>query len=255
MYDSRWEGVNCFATLGGDYLIIFSRIQYFSGSLVIFQCGGVSSNCQNVGYRGIDPGCCQCIYLSLFYHIHNAAYCGGSQDHGDLSCEVGQIWDYEGYLILSIALYSIYLNPYDDIANRSSEGVSQACVDDSSAYEVWERPDIQRVIFNEPWCNGVDLGAIVQESHASLPTGSYFGYVLDPIPSVKGIGIQEGSLHLAFYALDVPSWGTFGMATFPWGALAPFFGTIPSFWFKCESVLDAATSGQSWMKWSGLLQW
>ena len=61
---------------------------------------------------GIDPGCHQCIYLLLSYHICNdAAYCGGSQDHGDPSHKVGQIWDYEGYLILIIALDSIYLNP------------------------------------------------------------------------------------------------------------------------------------------------
>ena len=84
---------------------------------------------------GIDPGCHQCIYL-LSYNIHNVAYCGGSQDHRDLSNEVGQIWDYEGYLILIIALDSIYLDPYDDIANKLSEGISQACADDSSAHEV-----------------------------------------------------------------------------------------------------------------------
>ena len=85
---------------------------------------------------GIDPRHGQCVYLIFFYHIHDLAYCGGSQDHGDLSHEVGQIWDYEGYLVLIIALDSVYLNPYDDVANRSSEGVSQACADDSSAHEV-----------------------------------------------------------------------------------------------------------------------
>ena len=57
-------------------------------------------------------------------HIHDVAYQGGPQDHGDLSCEVRQIWDYKGYLIPIIALDSIYLNPYEDVANRSSEGVS-----------------------------------------------------------------------------------------------------------------------------------
>ena len=64
------------------------------------------------------------------------AYSGGSQDHRDLSHKAGQIWDYKGYLIPIIALDSIYLNLYDDVANRSSEGVSQACADDSSAHEV-----------------------------------------------------------------------------------------------------------------------
>ena len=169
-------------------------------------------------------------------------YCGGSQDHGDLQCKVGQIWDYKGYLILIIALDSIDLNPYDYVANRSSEGVSQACADDSSAHKVWERPNIQGVTFNKPWCNGVDLGAIVQESHASIPIDSHSGYILNSVPSVTGVGIKGGSLCLAFYALNVPSWGTFSGVTFAWGAQAPFFGAIPSFQFKWESVLDATTS-------------
>ena len=69
--------------------------------------------------------------------------------------------------------------------------------------------------FNEPWCNGVDLGAIVQESHVSLPIDSYPGYILNPVPSVKGVRIQEGSLCLVFYALGVPSWDTFTGVTFP----------------------------------------
>ena len=55
------------------------------------------------------------------------------------------------------------------------------------------------MVFNEPWCNGVNLCAIVQESHAALPIDPFPGYVLNPMPAVKGIGIQEGSLCLAFY--------------------------------------------------------
>ena len=78
-----------------------------------------------------------------------------------------------------------------------------------------ERPDIQRVIVNKPWCNSVDFCAIVKESHASLHVDSYSGYILDPVPFVKGVGIQERSLHLAFYAFNVPSWGTCGMVAFP----------------------------------------
>ena len=173
---------------------------------------------KKLGFMGIDPGHHQCIYLLLSYHIHDMACHGGSKEHMDLSHEVGNIWDYQDYLILIIALDSIYLNPYDDVANRSSKGVSQACADDSSSYKVWERPDVQRVIFNKPWHNGVDLGTIVQECHVSLPIDSYSGYILDPIPWAKGIRIQEESLHLAFYALGVLSWSTFGVVTFPWGA-------------------------------------
>ena len=255
MYNFGWEGINCFTTLGGDYLIIFSRIQYSSSDLVIFQCGSCSSDHQKVGNTGVDPGCCQCIYLFFFYHIHDLAYCRDSQYHGFQSHKVGQIQDYEGYLILIIALNSIYFNPYDDVANRSNEGVSKACTDELSTYEVWERPNIQRVIFNEPWYSGVDLCAIVQESHATVSVDSHSGHVLNPVPLVKGVRIQEGSLHSVFYAWRIPSWGTFGMVAFSWGAQAPFFGALPSLQFKGESALDPAPSGQLWMKWSGLLQW
>ena len=197
---------------------------------------------------GFDPGCCQCIYLLLFYHIHEMAYCGGSQDHGDLSYDVGQIWDYEGYLILIIALDSIYLNPYYDVSNRLSEGVSQACTDDSSTHNISEIPNIQGVIFNELWHNGVDLGPIIQESHASLPGDSYPGYDLNPIPFSQRSWDSGVDSVFGIYAFGVPSWGTFSGVTFPWGAQAPIFGAIPSFWFKCKSVLDATTSGQSWIE-------
>ena len=154
--------------------------------------------------------------------------------------------DHKGYLILIIALDSIYLNLYDDIANRLSEGVSQPCADDSSAYKVRERPNVQAVIFNKPWDNGVDLCAIVQESHVALPIDS--GYVLNPVPSVKGVGIQEGSLHLVFYAWGVPSWGTFIVVTFPWGALGPFLVPSPLSGLKGNPALNPATSGQLQMK-------
>ena len=253
--NSGWEGVNHFVIFHGDYFIIFSSIQHFSSDLVTFHCGDGSSNHQNVGHTGINPGCHQCIYLLLSYHVHDMAYCGGFQDHRDPCHEVGQIPDYEGYLILIITLDSSYLNPYDDVASRSSEGVSQACTDDLSTHEVREWPNIQGVICNETWHNGVDLGTTVQEGHASVSIDSYPGYVLDPVPSIKGVGIQEESLCLMFYTLGVLSWGNFGAVTFVWGAQASFFGAIPSFKFKCNSVLDATTNGQLWIKWSRLQQW
>ena len=34
-------------------------------------------------------------------------------------------WDYEGYLVFVIALNSVYLNLDDDIAQRSSVGITQ----------------------------------------------------------------------------------------------------------------------------------
>ena len=127
MYDSGWEGIKHFTPLGGDDFFIFSGIQYSSSNLVIFQCGSCLPDQQKVGYTGGDPGCNQHIHLTPFYHIHDAAYCGGSRDHRNLSHEAGQVQGYEGYLILIIALDYIYLNLYDDIANRSSQGVSQVC--------------------------------------------------------------------------------------------------------------------------------
>ena len=53
-----------------------------------------------------------------------------------------------------------------------------------------------------------------KESHTALPINPYPGYILHPIPSLKGIGIQEGSLCMTFCALGVPSWGAFSMVTF-----------------------------------------
>ena len=104
------------------------------------------------------------------------------------------------------------------------------------------------MILNEPWCNIVDLCAIVQEGHATLPIDSYSGHILNLVPSVKGVRIQEGSLHSMYYAWGVPSWGTFGVVTFPQGAQTPFLGAIPSLQFKGKSALDPTTSGQSQMK-------
>ena len=255
MYDSGQEGINHFATLGGDYFIVFCRIQHSSSYLVIFQCGGHSSDCQKVGYMGIDPGHCQCVYLILFYHIHDATYHGGSKDHWDPSHKIGQVWDHEGYQIFIVALDSICLNPYDDVAKGLSGGIFQTCTDYSSAYKVWERPDIQRVSSDEPQHDGVDLCTIVQDSHTFLPIVPYSGYILYPIPLGKGIGIQEGSLDLAFYTWGFLPWDTLSVATFPWGVWAPFLSTNPSFWFKGEFASVPASCGQLQIKWSGLSQW
>ena len=50
----------------------------------------------------------------------------------------------------------------------------------------------------------------------ALSIDFYPGHILNPIPLVKWVLIEEGSLCLASYAMGVPSWGTFGMvALFP----------------------------------------
>ena len=58
MYDFGWQGIYHFAPFGGDDFIIFSRVQHFSGSLVVLYCGSGLSYHQKVGYPGIDPRCC-----------------------------------------------------------------------------------------------------------------------------------------------------------------------------------------------------
>ena len=45
MYDSEQEGINHLTTLGGDYFIVFCRVQYFSSDLVVFYCGSSWSDC------------------------------------------------------------------------------------------------------------------------------------------------------------------------------------------------------------------
>ena len=142
MHDSGWKGINHLTVLGGNYFIIFHRVQYLSGDLVIPYHGSSLPYCQEIGYSGIDPRGCQGIYLSLPYHIHDAAYCGGSEDHRDPCHGVGQIQDFQGYLILIITLDSVHLNSYDDIAHRSGKHVSQAYTGDPSVYEVWDGPHV-----------------------------------------------------------------------------------------------------------------
>ena len=93
VYDSGQEGNNHLTVLGGNYFITFHRVQYLSGNLVIPYHGSSLPHCQERGYSGIDPRGCQGIYLSIPYHIHDAAYHGGSQDHRDPCHKVGQIWD------------------------------------------------------------------------------------------------------------------------------------------------------------------
>ena len=100
---------------------------------------------------------------------------------------------------------------------------------------------------------GIDLHAIIQESHAALSVDLHFGYIFDPIPMLKGVWIQEGSLHELSYALGTSSQGFLGIVIFVWGAQAPFFNTTPSLQFNCIFSLEAVTNGQLQIKYFGLL--
>ena len=70
-------------------------------------------------------------------------------------------------------------------------------------------------VFNKAQCDGAYLCAIIKEGHTALSVNPYTGYIFDPVPLVKEIRIQEGSLCMTPYALRVTSWGAFSMATFP----------------------------------------
>ena len=65
----------------------------------------------------------------------------------------------------------------------------------------------------EIWHDSIYPHAIIEKVHTALSVNPYLGYIFDPIPLVEGIGIQEGSLHTVPYALGIPSWGTFSLAT------------------------------------------
>ena len=56
--------------------------------------------------------------------------------------------------------------------------------------------------------DGVYLGTIVQEGHTTLPIYPHLSYVFNPIPSLKGVWIQEGSLWSGFTPQEPPSGGS-----------------------------------------------
>ena len=103
--------------------------------------------------------------------------------------------------------------------------------------------------------DGVDLGTIVQEGHTTIPIYPHSSYVFDPIPLLKGVWIQEGSLQSGFYASRASVWGLFMVLAVVRGVQAPFINAIPSFLFNCFFPLEVFTSGLLQMKCSGLLQW
>ena len=60
-----------------------------------------------------------------------------------------------------------------------------------------------------PQHDGTYLGTTVQEGHTAFPIYPHFSYVFDPIPLLKGVQIQEGSLQSGLYALETSIWGLF----------------------------------------------
>ena len=86
---------------------------------------------------------------------------GGTEVHRNPSHEIGQVWDYKGYLVFIIALDCINLNLYDYIDNWSSISIFQAYTGDLTIYKVGERSDIHRMFLNIPGHNVVNLHVIV----------------------------------------------------------------------------------------------
>ena len=102
--------------------------------------------------------------------------------------------------------------------------------------------------------DGVDLGTIVQESHTTLPIHPHSSYILDPMPSLKGVQIQEGSLWSGFYASRASVRELFTPLVIVRGVWGSLCWCHPSLPFNCFCLLEVFTSRQLWMKCSGVLQ-
>ena len=102
--------------------------------------------------------------------------------------------------------------------------------------------------------DGVDLHPIVQESHTTLSINSHSSYILNPMPMLNGVWIQEGSLLGWLYALGTSVWRFFSVVAVAGGVWAPFLDAVPSLPFNCGFSLKVFMSRQLWTKCSGLLQ-
>ena len=159
-----WEGINGLGILGGNYFIIFAGVWHPCNNLTIPYCSCSLSNCKKISHLGIYPWHHQSTYLFLLNHIYNVAYHRNPQNDGDPCHKVWQVWDYQGYLILIIALDSIHLNPYN-IAYQSGKGITQTHTGDLSTYQVQEESYPLRMAFDQMWHDGVYLCTIIKEGH------------------------------------------------------------------------------------------
>ena len=94
-----------------------------------------------------------------------------------------------------------------------------------------------------PQHGGIYLGTIVQKGHTTFPIYPHFSYVFNPVPLLKGVQIQEGSLQSSFYSSGASVWGLFVALVIVRGIQAPFIDTVPSFPFNCFLSLEVFTSG------------
>ena len=94
-----------------------------------------------------------------------------------------------------------------------------------------------------PWHDGIYLGTIVQEGHTTFPIYPHFSYIFDPIPLLKGVWIQEGSLQIGFYASGASVWGLFMALVIVRGVQAPFIDANPSFPFNFSFLWKSLQGG------------
>ena len=59
-----------------------------------------------------------------------------------------------------------------------------------------------------PQCDGIYLGTIVQEGHTTFAIYPHFSYIFNPVPWLKGVWIQEGSLWIGFMPQEPLSGGS-----------------------------------------------
>ena len=99
--------------------------------------------------------------------------------------------------------------------------------------------------------DGVDLHSIIQQSHAALSIYPHSRYIFDPMPTLKGVWIQEGSLLGWLYTLGTSIRRFFGVLAVVRGVQAPFFNVALSLPFNCAFSLKLFMSGQLQIKCSG----
>ena len=88
-----------------------------------------------------------------------------------------------------------------------------------------------------PQHDGIYLGTIVQEGQTTFPIYPYFSYIFDPVPLLKGVQIQEGSLQSGPYALGASIWGS------SWCLLLSEGSWLPSLMLSPPSCLTVSYSG------------
>ena len=123
-------------SFAGKYFIIFTVGWLTCNNLTILYCSCSPSNCKKISHSGIYPGitkACISFFLIMFTTL---LIVGVPKIMGTCAAkfEVWQIWDCQSYLILIIALDSIHLNPYDNVAYQLGKCITQTHTGNPSAY-------------------------------------------------------------------------------------------------------------------------